>query len=171
MLKKYDRGASKDVCKIVTGDESWIYAYESETKQQSTVWVFEDDPSLTKVLRGRSTSTKLLMWRLFRLSNERQSILSGTQQFVCLKSWEKFEKRTREDESLFTMTHRLKPAPFWPAKTSNWWVIRRTALTWHPMTSFYSRTSRKKMRGQRFSSPENAVDCCCQSEWKKCFDN
>ena len=29
ILKKYDRG-----------DESWIYAYESESKQQSTVWVF-----------------------------------------------------------------------------------------------------------------------------------
>ena len=37
MLGKYDRGASKDVYKIVTGDESWIYEYEPETKQQSTV--------------------------------------------------------------------------------------------------------------------------------------
>ena len=48
MLKKYDRGASKDVYKIVTGDESWIYAYEPETKQQSTVWVFQDEPNPTK---------------------------------------------------------------------------------------------------------------------------
>jgi len=125
MLKKYDRGASKDVHKIVTGDESWIYAYEPETKQQSTVWVFEDEPNPTKVVRGRSTSKqmvacffgKLVMWRLFRLSNEGRSILSGTPQFVCLKSSEKFEKQTREDESFFTMTtraltHRLKPAPF-----------------------------------------------------------
>ena len=43
MLKKYNGGASKDVYKIVTGDESWIYAYEPETKQQSTVWVFQDE--------------------------------------------------------------------------------------------------------------------------------
>ena len=28
MLKKYDRGASKHVYDIVTGDESWIYTYE-----------------------------------------------------------------------------------------------------------------------------------------------
>ena len=34
ILKKYNRGVSKDVYKIVTGDESWIYAYEPETKQQ-----------------------------------------------------------------------------------------------------------------------------------------
>ncbi|GFU06076.1 hypothetical protein NPIL_663121 [Nephila pilipes] len=25
------------------GDESWIYAYRPETKQQSTVWVFQDE--------------------------------------------------------------------------------------------------------------------------------
>ena len=41
MLKKYDRGASKHVYKSVIGDASCIYAYENETKQQSTVWVFE----------------------------------------------------------------------------------------------------------------------------------
>ena len=40
MLEKYDRGASKDVGKI--------YAYEPETKQQSTVWVF-DEPIPTKI--------------------------------------------------------------------------------------------------------------------------
>ena len=38
---------------------------------------------------------------------------------------------------------RLKSAPYWVAKTLNWRVIRRTALTWHPMTSLYSRISRK----------------------------
>ena len=32
MLKTYNAGASKDVYKIVTGDESWIYAYEPEIK-------------------------------------------------------------------------------------------------------------------------------------------
>ena len=34
LKKKYNRGVSKDVYKIVTGDESWIYAYEPETKQK-----------------------------------------------------------------------------------------------------------------------------------------
>ena len=29
MLEKYNRGASKDV----TGDESWIYTHEPETKE------------------------------------------------------------------------------------------------------------------------------------------
>ena len=60
MLKKYNGGASKDVYKIVTGDESWIYAYEPETKQQSTVWVFQDEPNPTKVVRARSTSKQMV---------------------------------------------------------------------------------------------------------------
>ena len=32
---KNDRGASKHVYYILTGDEYWIYAYEPESKQQS----------------------------------------------------------------------------------------------------------------------------------------
>ena len=49
------------------------------------------------------SSAKQIMWRLFYLSIVERSIPSGTTQFVRLKSSEKFEQRTREDESLFTM--------------------------------------------------------------------
>ncbi|XP_037949325.1 uncharacterized protein LOC119680542 [Teleopsis dalmanni] len=45
---------------IVAGDELWIYAYEPETKQQSIVWFFEDEPNPTKVVRGRSTSKQMV---------------------------------------------------------------------------------------------------------------
>ena len=55
MLQKYERGASKHVYDIVTGDGSWIYAYEPESKQQSTVWVFQDEQNPTKVAGARST--------------------------------------------------------------------------------------------------------------------
>lgn len=37
MLDRFNRGASHLVYNIVTGDETWIYSYEPETKQQSTV--------------------------------------------------------------------------------------------------------------------------------------
>lgn len=60
MLKKYDRDASKDVHKIGTRDESWIYSYEPETKQQSTVCVFQNEPNPTKVVRARSTSKQMV---------------------------------------------------------------------------------------------------------------
>ena len=58
MLQKYDRIASKHVYDIVTG--SWIYAYEPESKQQSTVWVFQDEPNPTKIARTQSTSKQMI---------------------------------------------------------------------------------------------------------------
>ena len=60
MLEKYDGAASKDVYKIITDDESWIYSYEPVIKQQSSVWVFEPKPNPMKVVRGRSTSKQMV---------------------------------------------------------------------------------------------------------------
>lgn len=56
MLQKFSQGASKAVYNICTGDKSWIYSYDPETKKQSTVRVFREEPNPTKVVRGRSTS-------------------------------------------------------------------------------------------------------------------
>ena len=122
---------------------SWVWAYEPETTQQSTLWDFEDEPNPTKIVCGRNirnrwspvSSAKLLMWRLFHLSIVGWLILSGISQFVCLESSEKFEKTNKTT----WQDNRLKPA-----KASNWWLICRTALTWHSMTSFYSSISRKQ---------------------------
>ena len=60
MLQKYDCDASKHVHDIETNDESLIYVYEPEIKQQSTVWVFQDEPNPTKVARTRSTSKQMI---------------------------------------------------------------------------------------------------------------
>ena len=60
MLQKYDRGASKQVYAIVTSDESRIYAYERESKQQSIVWVFQDEPNPIKVACARSTAKQMI---------------------------------------------------------------------------------------------------------------
>ena len=64
MLQKYRRSVSKHIYDIVTGDEWWIYAYESESKRLSTVWVCQGEPNPTKVVRknwtcrNRTTRTK-----------------------------------------------------------------------------------------------------------------
>ena len=44
----------------MTDDELWIYAYGPESKQQSTVRVFQDEPNPTKVVRARSTSKEMI---------------------------------------------------------------------------------------------------------------
>ena len=62
MLKKFKLGTAKSVNNSVSGDETWIHSYEPETKQQSTVWVFPNEPNLTKVVRSQSTSKKIIAY-------------------------------------------------------------------------------------------------------------
>jgi hypothetical protein len=65
MVKKFNRGASENMYTIVTGDATWIYSYEPETKQQYTVWVFQDEQNPTNIDRSRNTSKKMIAF-LFR---------------------------------------------------------------------------------------------------------
>ncbi|GBP05920.1 Dynein heavy chain 7, axonemal [Eumeta japonica] len=58
--KKVQYGASKVVYNIYTDKKSWIYAYDPETKHQSTVWVFQDEPNPTKMIRAKSTLKQMV---------------------------------------------------------------------------------------------------------------
>lgn len=59
MLLKYNHGCSNAVYDIVTGDETCIYCYIQERKQQSSVWVFEGDIKPIKLRQTRSVGKKL----------------------------------------------------------------------------------------------------------------
>ncbi len=48
---------------IVTGDETWIYFYDPETKQQSSIWKTSEEPTPTKVKTSRAT--KKVMFAIF----------------------------------------------------------------------------------------------------------
>ena len=43
MLEKFDHGKSKQAYDIVTGDVSWIYQCDPETKCQSSIWIGPDE--------------------------------------------------------------------------------------------------------------------------------
>lgn len=58
--KKFRRGKSNMVYNIVTGDESWIYCYEPETKRQSAQGIFQNEERPTKVKRARSVGKKMV---------------------------------------------------------------------------------------------------------------
>ena len=60
MLRKCDGGRSPLVWVNVTGDETWIYQYDLETKQQSEVWVFPDENPPVKFKRNRSASKQMI---------------------------------------------------------------------------------------------------------------
>ncbi len=60
VLERFDGGASKRVWGIITGDETWLYQYDPETKQQPAVWVFDSEARPTKVKRARSVGRKMV---------------------------------------------------------------------------------------------------------------
>ncbi|CAH1979970.1 unnamed protein product [Acanthoscelides obtectus] len=74
-----DSGNTKNVYSIVSGDESWIYCYEPETKRQSAVWVFQGEEKPTQVIRSRSVSKNMVVTfvitELRKINPERRIIL------------------------------------------------------------------------------------------------
>ena len=60
MLRKLDRGRSPRVWNIVTGDKTWVYQYDPETKQRSAAWVFPDENPHVKFKRNRRASKQMI---------------------------------------------------------------------------------------------------------------
>ena len=60
MLRKFDRGRSPRVWDIVTGDDTWLYQYDPETKQQSAMWVFPDENPPVKFKRNRRAFKQMI---------------------------------------------------------------------------------------------------------------
>lgn len=190
MLKKYNRGASKDVYKIVTGDESWIYAYEPESKQQSTVWVFQGEPNPTKVVRARSTSKQMVACFFGKTGHvatvpleQRRTVNSEWYTTICLpKVFGEIRKTNRRRRIIL---HHDNASSHTSAQTSAYLSSQNIELIGHPPypdlapNDFFLFPSMKnKLRDQRFSSPEEAVEAfkmhvlkVPQSEWKKWFEN
>ena len=59
MLRKFDGGRSPSIWYIVTGNETWVYQYDPEMKQQSAVWVFPDENPTVKLNRNKSASKQM----------------------------------------------------------------------------------------------------------------
>ena len=60
MLRKFNGERSPHAWDIVTGDKTWVYQYDPETKQQSAVWVFPDENPPVKFKRNTSASKKMI---------------------------------------------------------------------------------------------------------------
>ena len=47
--------------KVITGDKSWVYGYDPETKQQSSQWKHPDEPRPKKARQSRSHVKSMLI--------------------------------------------------------------------------------------------------------------
>lgn len=188
-LKKYDNGTSAAVYNIVTGDESWIYCYDPETKQQSTVWVFQNENLPTKVIRGRSVGKRMVA-SFFRKNGhvatvpleDRKTVNSDWYTTICLpKVFEELRVTSRKRKIVL---HHDNASSHTSALTRAYLENEKIDLMDHPPYSpdlapcdFYLFPNvKKKLRGKRFSSAEVAVEAYEKevaqiptSEWNQCF--
>ena len=193
MLQKYDGYASKHVYHIVTGDESWIYAYEPESKPKSTVWVFQDEPNPTKVTRARSTSNQIIA--CFFGKTRDVAIVPLEQCRTINSEWYTTiifpvvfqEIRKANSRRRITLQHD-NASTHTSAQTTAFLSTQNIDLKSHPPYSHHLVPNGfflfpyviNKMRGQSFPTPEEAVDAfrmlvleilVPQSGLQKCFNN
>jgi hypothetical protein len=50
------------ISKVITGDESWVYGYDPETKQQSSQWKSPNSPRPKKARQVRSSVKSMLIF-------------------------------------------------------------------------------------------------------------
>lgn len=58
MKEKFRNGSARELENVITGDETWIYQFEPEKKQQSQVWMFPGDQLPVKSQRCEPVASK-----------------------------------------------------------------------------------------------------------------
>ncbi|CAH1996093.1 unnamed protein product [Acanthoscelides obtectus] len=163
-LNRFNSGNSKNVFSIV-----------SDNKRQSAVWVFQGEEEPTKVIRSRSVSKKMVTTFVSKAGqiatiplNEQRTITADWYTTICLpKVISKLQKINPERRIIL---HQNNASPHTAQKT------RHPDLS--PNGFFTFPKIKSRLRGQRFQSPEEAVDAFKNAvldlpanEWNKCFEN
>ena len=89
MPKRLYNGDSRRVSDTVTGDKTWIYQFDPETKRQSSVWVFPDEQPPTKFKRQRSVGKKMVA-TFFSTSGHLATVVLEDQRAVTVKWYTEF---------------------------------------------------------------------------------
>ncbi|CAH1953450.1 unnamed protein product [Acanthoscelides obtectus] len=156
---------------IEASDESWIYCYEPENKRQSAVWVFQVEEMPTKVIRSRSLSKKMVATFVSKAGHIATIPLNG--QKTVTVDWYTttcLPKVITELRNIIPerriILHQDNASSHTAQKTRQYFTEENVELLDHPPYSpdlnpygfctFPKITNR--LRGQRFQSPEEAVD-------------
>lgn len=142
MLEKFDGGRSKRVYDVITGDESWFYYYDPETKRQSQVWIGRNDPRPTKVRRQRSAGKH--MFAIFFMK-------SGFNTIIPLENGKTVTADWYTNECLSTVLKQVKQR-----RRLNDLIIHHDNASAHKATQTmeYLESQRVKLMGHPAYSPD-----------------
>ncbi|CAH1990240.1 unnamed protein product [Acanthoscelides obtectus] len=171
---------SRNVYSIAGGDESWIYCYEPENKRQWTVGMFQGEEKPTKAIRSRSVSKK----NVATFVSKSATVTADWYTTICLPKVI-IELRKINPERRIIL-HQDNASSHTAQKTRQYLTEENVELLDDPPYSpdlspidfFTSPKIKNRLRGQRFQSPEEAVDAfknavldLPSNEWNKCFEN
>lgn len=189
MVQRFNKGDSNAVFDMVTGDESWIYCYDPETKRQSAEWVFPSEELPTKVKRGRSVGKKMVASFFGRIGHYATIVLED-QKTVTAKWYTNnclplvLEKVREKRPRSRILLHHDNASSHTAKQTIDYLATANVELLGHPPYSpdlapcdFYLFPKiKEKLRGKRFMDAEEAVAAFQKAveetpkdEWAKCF--
>ncbi|CAH1978033.1 unnamed protein product [Acanthoscelides obtectus] len=163
---------------IVSGDESWIYCYEPENKRQSAVWVFQGEEKPTKVIRSRSGHIATIPL------NEQRTVTADWYTTIYLPKVITELRKINPERRI--ILHQDNASTHTAQKQRQYLTEENVELLDRPPygpdlspNDFFTFPKIKnRLRGQRFESPEEAVDAFKNAvldlpanEWNKCFKN
>lgn len=192
MLFRYQHGESRQLRNLITGDETWVYCYDPESKQQSSQWTVKGQPPPTKVVKSRSVVKKMVA--TFFMMHGHVSTVPVENQRTVTSFWYITECLPRVIDDSRQFLSRRSPlllhhdnAPAHSAhQTGNFLAENNVALVGHPPYSpdlapcdfFLFPRVKAKLRGRRFPSVDDAVTSYLDEinritpdEWTECYQN
>lgn len=174
MLKKFEEGHSRLVWEILTGDETWIYQYDPETKAQSSVWLFPFEEPPVKLKRSRSSGKKMVA-TFFRRSGhvatieleDRRTVNSDWYVSICLpRVFQEIENQRARTGLRGLLLHHDNASAHTAVNTLDFLAGKGIQLLTHPPYSpdlapcdfFLFPKVKEKLRGKQFLSAEEAVE-------------
>ncbi|CAH2013217.1 unnamed protein product [Acanthoscelides obtectus] len=162
-LDRFNSEISKNVYSIVSGDESWIYCYEPENKRQSAVWVFQGEEKPTKSSMVAAFVSKAGHIATIPL-NEQRTVTADWYTTICLPKFITELRKINPERRI--ILHQGNASSHTAQKTRQYLTEENVELLDHPPYSpnlspydlFTFPQIKNRLRGQRFLSPEEAVD-------------
>ncbi|CAH1987157.1 unnamed protein product [Acanthoscelides obtectus] len=160
-LHRFNSENSKNVYSIVSGDDSWIYCYEPENKRQSAVWVFQGEEKPTKMVA--TFVSKAGHIATISLSEQR-TVTVYWYTTICLPKVITEIRKINPKRRI--MPHQDNSSLLTAQKTRQYLTEENVELLDHspysldlsPNDFFTFPKIKNRLRGQRFQSPEEAVE-------------